>query len=75
LHKDEVGGFEVGMYNVVVVDRVDAFEHFFPVIACEGEVEAGVGGVEFEADDAGEVGFAEFEELGVLVCVCKYWSE
>lgn len=35
LNKDEVGRLEVRVYNVVVMNRADALEHFFPIVAGE----------------------------------------
>lgn len=54
----------------MVVDSANTFEHFFPVVAGKGEVKPCLDGIEFHADYAGEVGFAEFHELGG----CKFES-
>lgn len=64
LDENKVGGLEIRVDDVVLVNGADALEHFLPVVACEAEVQLGIHAIELQADDAGEIRFAEFHKLG-----------
>jgi hypothetical protein len=62
LHEQEVGGFQVRVHDVLLVDRGDAVEHFLPVVADEGAVEFGVDAVDAQRQEAVEVRLALFHQ-------------
>lgn len=59
--EDEIGGFEIRVDNVVFMDGLDAFEHFFPVVTGETDVEGwGIRFCESEFEQLNEVDFTCF---------------
>ena len=60
--EEEVGRFEVGVHDVVGVDGLQAFKHFFPEVAGECDIEFGVVSVQAKAEEVLKIGLAQFHE-------------
>lgn len=52
LYRKEVGGFKIRVNNIVVVDSLNTFKHFFPVEASQNRVKLGIGTVKCNCQNA-----------------------
>ena len=60
--KEEVGGLEVGVDDALFMDSLNAQEHFFPILAIEGDVKFGIIGLELFIEHFVEVNLAVLHE-------------
>jgi len=61
--EEKVGGFQVGVDNVVLMDDVNALKHLTPVISDKTDVKLRVLVAITQCEDVGKVSFAAFHKL------------